>query len=160
VFGQSKATVEAALDVIDGGANLATSKNYPQLGARGKASFIQAAARKLDFNGNDPRAEMLKMAKSFQLEVGEAGSQLIASISLTANDEDGASNITSVAQGLLGLVKMQKDPQAAKFTDALSIKQDGVVTTATFKMASADLIEFAKTQGENRPRRKAPPKDN
>ena len=158
IFGQSQASVAAALDVIDGGANLSTSKNYPSFG-RGKTSFIQAAANKLDLGGNNPQAEMLKMAKSFQFEVSESGANIIAAVALTANDEDAASNITSVAQGLLGLVKMQKDPQAAKFTEALSIKQEGTVATATFKMASADLIEMAKSAGDHKPRKRAQSKD-
>jgi len=165
VFGQSQSTVEAALDVIDGGPNLATSKNFPQLGARGKTSFIQAAARKLDINGNDPGAQMFKMTKSFQLEVAEMDAKLIAAVALTANDEDSASNITQMAQGLLALVKMQKDnPQAAKFTDALSIKQEGNVTTASIKIATADLIDMAKNAGEHHARRPkdkdAQPKEN
>jgi hypothetical protein len=162
IFGQSKATVASALDVIDGGPNLATSKNFAQLG-RGKSSFIQAAARKLDLNGNDPGAQMFKMAKSLQLEVAEMDAKLIAVVALTANDEESANNITQMAQGLLALVKMQKDnPQAAKFTDALSIKQEGNVTTASIKIASADLIDMAKSAGDHHaPRRKdAPAKEN
>ena len=89
--------------------------------------------------------------------------KLIAVVALTANDEESANNITQMAQGLLALVKMQKDnPQAAKFTDALSIKQEGNVTTASIKIASADLIDMAKSAGDHHaPRRKdAPAKEN
>lgn len=160
IFGQSQAAVTGALDVIDGGPSLATSKNFAGLGTRGKSTFVQAAASKLPSNGNNPGAEMLKMTKSFQLEIAEMDAKLIAAFALTANDEDSASNISQMAQGLLAMAKMQKDNQdAAKFMDALSVKQEGNVVTASIKISSADIIEMAKNADKHQGGRRGRDKD-
>jgi hypothetical protein len=157
IFGQREAAVTRALDVLDGGASLATSGNFPQLGAPGTTSFIQGAARKFDIPGSDPNAAIFRLSKVIQLDIGEAHQQLSARLTLTANDEEIARNIASIAQGLLALVKLQggDNPDAAKLANALALKQDGAVTTCTLKVPAGDFVSMMKADAERKAKKKS-----
>ena len=146
IFGQREACVAAALDVIDGTTpSLATSKALPQLGAGDSGNFIQAAARKMDFPNSDPNAAILKMSKLARLQVGETNQQLSATLSLEAKDEEVATQIAQIAQGLLALAKMQSDkPEFVKLGNALALKQDAANVALTLALPANDVIEFFK----------------
>ncbi|EEF58631.1 hypothetical protein [Pedosphaera parvula] len=156
IFGQREATVASALDVLDGGANLSTTSTFPQLGATGTTSFIQGAARRLDLPGTDPNSQLLKLSKSIRLDVGEAQQQLIATITLEANDEEVAKNINSIAQGMVSLMKLQKDnPNAQKLADAITLKQDGAVTISTLSLPVGDAIAIMKADAARKAKKHA-----
>jgi uncharacterized protein (UPF0147 family) len=145
IFGQREATVAGALDVLDGGANLAASNNFPELGAAGSTAFLQGATRKVDVPDSAPNAAILRLTKLLRVEVGEAQQQVTATITMVGNDEEVAKNITSIAQGLVSLMKMRKDkPEAVKIAEAISVKQDGAVAVSTFAMPTTDVIELLK----------------
>jgi hypothetical protein len=156
IFGQRESTVASALDVLDGGANLSTTSTFPQLGAAGTTSFIQGAARKLDVSGSDPNAQLLKLSKLIRLEVGEAQQQLTATLALEANDEETAKNMNSIAQGIVSLMKLQKDkPDAQKLADAITLKQDGAVTVSTLSLPTTDVIEHLKAEAARKAKKEA-----
>ena len=157
VFAQQEARVAQALDVLDRASpNLAGGTVFPQLGATGGASFIQAAARKMDIPDSAPNAAILKLAKMARLEVGEAQGQLKATLNLQADDEEVAKQMASVGQGLLALMKLQKDnPGSVKLAEALSLKQDGAGVVAALAVPVADAIELMKADAARKAEKKA-----
>ncbi len=157
IFAQQEARVAQALDVLNRAVpNLAGSTVFPQLGASGSASFIQAAARKMDIPDSAPNAAMLKLAKMARLEIGEAQGQLKAALNLQADDEEVAKQMVSVGQGLLALMKLQKDnPGSVKLAEALSLKQDGAGVVAALAVPTADAIELMKADAARKAEKKA-----
>ena len=144
IFGQRQTTVAAAMDVVDGLApTLANSANFPQLGVN--AGFVQAAASKLNLPETDPNAAMFRLSKLMSLNIGEAQQQLTAALTLQANDEEIAQQITSIAQGLVALGKLQTgNPDATKLANAVAVKQDGATVSISLSLASADAVTVMK----------------
>ena len=157
IFAQQEARVAQALDVLDRAApNLAGGKSFPQLGAGGTISFIQAAARKLDIPDFAPDAALLRMAKMALLEIGEAQGQLKVTLNLEAGDEEVSKQMLSVGQGLVALMKLQQDnPGAIKLAEGLSLRQIGTGVAATLAVPTADAIESMKASAAKVAQRKA-----
>jgi hypothetical protein len=157
IFAQQEAGVARALDVLDRAVpNLAGSTLFPHLGAGGSTSFIQAAARKMDIPDSAPNAAMLKLARTARLEVGEAQGQLKATLNLQADDADVAKQMASVGQGLLALMKLQRDnPGSVKLAEALSLKQDGAGVVVALTVPVADAIELMKADAARKSEKKA-----
>lgn len=157
VFAQQEPRVAQALDVLDHAtANLATSGQFPQLGAGGRNDFIQVAVRKLDLPEGDSKTALLRLAKAVRLEVGEAQGKVLAVLNLEANDDDVAKQMVSVGQGLLALMKLQKDNSGSvKLAEAIALKQDGIAVTATLAVATADAIELMKANAARKTQKKA-----
>jgi len=156
IFSQQEARVAHALDVLDRAApNLASSGVFPQLGAGGN-SFLQAAARKLDLPESTPNAALLRLAKSARLQIGEAQGQLRATLNLEAEDETVAKQMTLVGQGLIALMKLQKDnPGSAKLATGLSLKQDGAEVVASLAAPITDAVEVMKADAAKKAQKKA-----
>ncbi len=126
------------------------------MGVAGNGYFIEAAARKLEIPDGDPNAAILKLSKSARLQVGEAQQRVTATLSLVASDDEVANHILSVGQGLVSLLKLQKDkPAPMKIADAVTLKQDGASVVATLAMSSSDLIELMKADAARKAARKA-----
>jgi hypothetical protein len=146
IFGQRESAVTQALDVLDGSVpNLATGKAFPQLGGAGDTSFLSGAARKLDLSQSDPNAAIFRLSKSFRLQVGEVQQHLIGTLTLEANDDEVAGSMMSIAQGMIGLLKLQKDkPEATKFLQAIALKQDGASLVLTIDIPTDDVVNAMK----------------
>jgi hypothetical protein len=157
VFGQQEARVAQALDVLDRAApNLAGSGVFPQLGVNDRGSFVQAAARKLELPDSDPNAALFRLSKVARLQVGEAAGQLKATLSLEAGDEEVAKQMATVGQGLVALMKLQKDnPSSAKLAEALSLKQDGAMIVVSLAVPTAEAIDLAKADAARKAQKKA-----
>ena len=157
VFAQQEARVAHALDVLDRAApNLTGSAVFAQLGASGSSSFLQAAARKLDFADSDPGAALFRLAKSARLQIGEAQGQLKATLSLEANDEEVARQMGWVGQGLVALMKLQRDnPGSAKLAEALALKQDGTSLVVTLALSTDEAVGLMKADAARKAQKKA-----
>jgi hypothetical protein len=154
IFGPQEARVVEALDVVDSiTPSLAASKVFPQLGAGNDGTILQGAARKLDLP--DPNAAIFKLSKVIGLQVAEAQQQLTATLRLDADDEEVARNMSSIAQGLVALVRLQKEKSASKFADALSIKQEGASIVASLSVPAADVVEGLKGHAARKAEKKA-----
>ncbi|HWW01362.1 MAG TPA: hypothetical protein VNZ64_16820 [Candidatus Acidoferrum sp.] len=142
VFGQREDRVARALDVLDGAAsNLAAAKAFPQLGAPGDTSFAEAAARKIEVADGDPHAAILRLSRQIRLQLAETKGQVVATLTLEANDSEVASNISSIAQGLVSLMKLQKEkPEAMKVAEALTLKQDGSAVIVSLVLPAQDAV--------------------
>ena len=152
IFGQRESAVTQALDVLDGSVpNLSTAKAFPQLGGAGDTAFLSGAARKLDLSQSDPNAAIFRLAKSFRLQIGEVQQHLIGSLTLEANDDEVAGSMMSIAQGMIGLLKLQKDkPEATKFLQAIALKQDGASLVLTIDIPTDDVVKAMKASEERK----------
>jgi hypothetical protein len=146
LFGQRETSVAKALDVLDGAVpQLAASSAFPQLGAAGDTSFIEAAGAKMDFAAADPNAAMFRLSKQARLQINEAQGAINATLTLEANDEAIAQQMLTVGQGLVGLMKLQQDkPEAVKLANALAVKQDGQQVVATLSLPSGDVVQLMR----------------
>jgi len=144
IFGQRQTAVAKALDVLDlSSANLSSSKSFPAL--ESKTAFLQAAVQKISANGSDPNAAVFRLSKSIRFEIGEDQRQVTAKLQLTANDDDVAKQIASVGQGLVSLMKLQKDrPEASKLAEVLSLKQEASDVIVSFSIPAGDAIGLMK----------------
>jgi hypothetical protein len=156
IFGQQEDSVGRALDVLTGAtSNLGSTKTFPQMGGAGSSTFLQAAARKMDFAAADPNAAILRLAKFLRVEVGEAHEQVSAALTLEANDDEVASNMTSIARGLVALMKLQKEkPESVRIADALTLKQEGPSLAVRLTLPSSDVVEMIKADAERKAHRK------
>jgi len=157
IFAQQEMRVAQALDVLDRAApSLAASGVFPQLGASGNASIIQAAARKLDIPDSTPNAAILRLAKAARLQADIGQGQLRATLNLEASDPDVAKEMATVGQGLLALMKLRKDNAGAlKFAEGLSLKQDGAEVTATLVIPTGEAVELMKADAERKAQKQA-----
>ena len=146
VFGQMEERVGQALDVLDHTVpNLSTSAAFPTLGVVGASAFIQAAGRKLDLPASNPNAAMFRMSKAMSVQLGEAQGKVTASLVMEANDEQVAGHMTSIAQGLVALMKLQQDkPESVRLAESLSLKQDGARVLGSMEMPVDQVIELIK----------------
>jgi hypothetical protein len=157
ILAQQEGRVTQALDVLDHkAASLVGSKLYAQLGTSGSASFVQAAARKLDIPDYAPNAALLRMAKMARLEVGEAQGQLKVTLNLEAGDEEVSQEMLSVGQGLIALMKLQQDtPASVKLAEGLSLRQEGTRVAATLIIPTPQAIELIKSSAARQVLQKA-----
>jgi hypothetical protein len=157
IFGQRSSAVAAALDVIDRvSTSLAGSKTFPRLGAPSANAYVQGAARKLDLAQTDPNAAMLRMSKAARLELGESQQQVNATLSLDADSDEVAKSMLSIGQGLVGLIKLQKEkPDAVKMAEAMQFTQEGAVLVVGFNMPAADLIAMMKAEAARKAQKAA-----
>jgi hypothetical protein len=156
IFAQQEPRVAQALDVLDRATpNLTASGVFAQLGSS-SGGFIQAAARKLDLPESDPNTAILRLAKAARLQVGEVQGQLRANLTLEASDEEVARQMATVGQGLVALMKLQKDnPGSVKLAEALTLKQDGTGLVASLAVSTTEAIELMKADAARKAQKKA-----
>ena len=157
IFGQRASSVSRALDVLDGTMpTLAASGLFPELGAAGDTSFIEAAGRKLDLGNANPSAALFRLSKEGLLQVNEAQGQVRARLTLQANDEEVAGHMSSIGQGLLGLLKLQEGkPELAKLADSLTVKQDGARVVGTLSLPASEVVDMLRAQAARHAARRA-----
>ena len=136
VFGKREERVAQALDVLDGVlSTLASSTAFPELGAAGDTSFLEAAASRFDFATGDPNAAVFRLSKQGMVQVGAANEQLTGVLSLEAKDAEIAGNMAEIGRGLIALMRLQQDrPEAVKLAQALTLKQDGARITVNLSV--------------------------
>jgi len=128
-----------------------SSSNALTIGGAGDTTFLTGAARKLDLSQSDPNAQIFRLSKSFRLQVGEVQQHLIGTLTLEANDDEVAGSMMSIAQGMIGLLKLQKDkPEAAKFLQAIALKQDGASLVLTIDVPTDDVVNAMKASEERK----------
>jgi hypothetical protein len=155
VFGQDATHLADALDVIDGKApNFSGKQGLPEQ-ASGESILLEGVMLKFDFDGADQNAAIFKMSKSVRLKLSEVANTMTANVRFEASDADTATQIASIAQGLLAVLKLQKtDANAMKLANAIVIKQDGSVASLTLSVPSSELIDTIK-QGQKKAEEKA-----
>jgi hypothetical protein len=153
IFGQTESAVAKALEVMDlSASNLTASKVFPALD--NGSAFFQAAAQHLKLRDSDPNAAVFRLAKSLSLQVSENQNRVNAILQLSAGDEDVAHQIVSIGQGLISLIKLQRDrPEATKFADALTLTQDSSEVKVTLSLPAPDAVEIMKADAARKARK-------
>jgi hypothetical protein len=146
VLAQQELRVARALDVLDRAApSLADSSLFPQLGSKGSANVIQAAARKFDLPESTPQAAVLRLAKGARLQVGEVEGKVRATLIVETGDPDVAQLMATVGQGLVALLKLQRDNSATmKLAEAVSLKQAGASVVASLAIPTDEVVGLLK----------------
>jgi hypothetical protein len=157
IFGQREDRVAQVLDVFDGTApNLAASKIFPDLGLPGRSHFLEASARKMDMLNSNPNAAILKLSKSAELFLSEVQHQFQGKLILDTDNNDVADHVSSIAQGLLALMKLQNDKTpAARIANAIAIKQDGPQVIASVTVPEEVVVGMMKADAERKAARQA-----
>lgn len=157
IFGQNSASVGKALDVLDEiTPSLDASKEFPELGARGDKNFLEAAVRHLDLPESHPNAAILRLSKLLRLQLGETDGRVQGTLTMEANDDEVAGNIASIAQGLVALMKLQKDkPEAVKVGEAISLKQNGDRVTLSLSVPGEQAVALMKADAARKAAKRA-----
>ena len=145
IIGQNAEHLAEAMNVIDGKTpNFSGKKGFAEPES-GESILVQGLMLKFDFDGADQNAAVFKMSKSVRLKLSEANSTMTAKVRFEAADDDTATNIGSIAQGLLAFLKMQKsDDNAMKLANAIVINQEGATVGVTLSVPSSQLLEVIK----------------
>jgi hypothetical protein len=157
IFGQRETCVAQALDVLDGSVPaLATSNTFPQLGAANATNFLDAAARKLNLRSSDGNAALFRLARVMRLQIGQTGQEVTATLNLDANDDEVAACMATIGQGVVALMKLQKEkPEVVKLAEAISLKHNGAGIVATLAMPAGDVVDMLKADAARKAQRKA-----
>lgn len=149
LYARQKECVTDALDVIDGfSPNLSGSKALPSMGTAAKGCFLQAAARKMETQEENPNTVLLRLAQEMRLNVVEADGKTEAALALLAKDEEVAGQMNKIAQGLLTILKLNSNkPEQAKLMDRLVLKQEGSTLTGSFAIPTTELTAMLKSGG-------------
>jgi hypothetical protein len=152
LFGQKEESVAAALDVLDGATgNLSGSKTFTQIGTASSGKFLQVAGKKVP-TGDNPNAAMLKLTDEVRMEVGESNGQVNGMIALQTRNEEVAGHLNAIAQGLLSLMKLNKEkPAQARLADSFALSREGSAVLGTINLTADEVISGLK-QWENRER--------
>jgi hypothetical protein len=149
VFGQNESHLADALEVIGGKApTYSGEKGLPEA-TPGESVLVQGVILKFDFGSAGPESAIFKMSKSVRLKLSEVASNTTATVRFEAADAGTATQIDLVAQGLMALLKLQKDNAAAlKLANVIAIQQDGSAVVLTFSMPSSELADSAKARAD------------
>jgi len=99
---------------------------------------------------------ILRLAKGARLQVGEGQGKIKASLSLETSDPEVAQQMATVGQGLLALLKLQKDnPGSLKIAEALSLKQDGAGVVASLAIPTGEVVELIRADAARKAQKQA-----
>ncbi len=149
ITAESRPALMAALPVVDGTApNLVGSGALLDLSPLPETSFLQAAARRMEFLDGVPNAGPLKTARRLKLEAHEVAEQLRGTLRIEAPDDTTAAKLSMMAQGFVALLSLQKDnPTAAKLANDFSVAHEGQTVTVGLNMPANDLVAGLKAFG-------------
>jgi hypothetical protein len=157
IKGYNQASVIASLAVIDGSApNFSGCTGWPDAAAGGDATFVQATARSLDFLDSKPNMALLKMCRGAQLQAYETNEIFHAVLTVKADEEYTAKQMSAVARGLIALLSLQRDnPRAAKLAAGMTVKQDGTTVGVHISIPSKELMAVLKAYTAKKQKEKA-----
>jgi hypothetical protein len=145
ILGQREEAIARALDVLDQSVpNLAGSTNFAPL-STDAVTVLEAGALKLDLRAKDPNAALFRLSKMVRLQISETHEQFTGRLVLDAKDEEIAGHMGMIGQGLISLMKLQKEnPQLLKLAEGLSLKQTGAAVVVTLAMPGNELVALMK----------------
>lgn len=151
IFGQKEARVAQALDVLDQAQpSLQGKKFVDDITNAGGNAFLVAATLRPELPSSDPNAALLKRTRSVSLTLRQAEENLIANLSLQAEDQESAQQILTVGQGLTALLTMQTDnPEATALAQGLGLAQEGEKVRVSLKLPNSKVIQLMQKR-ENR----------
>ncbi len=153
VFGKNEDAVTHALDVIDGKADSFKNEKLLLPKESGDLVVIEGCLHKFDVGDSNPASAVFQQSKTVRFQLAESGEKVGAKVSFQAKDEDAATQVAAMVNGLLALVRIQKDngdPNLLKLANAIEVKQDGSTVTLSLSEPSADLVQMIKKGAEEK----------
>ncbi|HEY3914548.1 MAG TPA: hypothetical protein VGN61_08690 [Verrucomicrobiae bacterium] len=165
LYGQSEPRIADAMDVLEGTKPSADAGKNPLYTKPGQRILLEAMIDKVDFPHAQGPAAIIKMCKSIYLKVSEADNTTTATLHLETADADTATQLNTLFQGFVGMLKMRAtDTNAAQFANSIKITQDPLALGVTTSIPSSDLIEMIKSGQQKAAQKKsthrAPAKDS
>jgi hypothetical protein len=143
MFGKTEPALMAALDVIDGKSPAFSGSKLLLEAAPGELVVAQGRALKFSVDDGNPSAAIFQASKSVRVQLGETGDNVAAKVSFEAKDEDSANQISAMVNGLLALLRFQKDnPDLLKLANGINVRQDGTAVILSLTAPSADIIHL------------------
>ena len=142
-----------AVNVIEGDARSLDDADSPALNGsprKGAICYAQAAGLPWLPDNGDPASHVVKLAKQITFQVGEYQEEAFATLALKTSNEDDASNINAILNGVIGLGRMvasQKDSDIAELNqllDAVKISSRGNGIKISVSFAAKELLEHAQ----------------
>ncbi len=156
MFGKTESVLLAALDVLEGKSPTFSGGKFLLEKAPGDLVVAEGAVLKFEIKDNDPSAAIFQASKAVRFQLSEKGDKVGATVSFEAKDADTANSIFAMVNGLLALVRFQKDnPDILKLANAISIKQDGTTVLLGLAAPSADIVQLIKKGAEENERKEA-----
>ncbi|MHC4202713.1 MAG: hypothetical protein ACYSU0_22205 [Planctomycetota bacterium] len=149
VVSESRKTLEGALDVLDGkGRSLADRELFADLtDPRREFVFLAAAKDIHDMQGVRPKAAILGHIVDLVLRVDEKEGNVIAVLTLVADDATSATRFAQVVQGLqaAALLNEADKPQLAELARRLTVQSNGRSVQITLALP-VDMVRKAAEQ--------------
>ncbi len=142
-----------ALDVLDGKAPKAVAATFPGLTSDRQTAIFIASADLSGMTNVNPRAAVLSQASTAYLALTESGDQIQADIGLGAKTVEAATQIESVARGLVAMATLGQDqrPELAKLAGATTIVRTGLQVAVALRYPAADLIAGFQQMAQRAP---------
>jgi RNA processing factor Prp31 len=153
VFGKSEDALSHALDVLDGKADRLKDEKLLLPKESGDLVVAEGCLRKFDLGQNNPASAVFQSSKTVRFQLAEAGEKVGAKVSFQTKDDDAATQVAAMINGLLALVRIQKDngdQNLIKLANAIEVKQDGTTVTLSLSEPSADLVQMIKKGSEEK----------
>jgi hypothetical protein len=150
VVAEGRADLEDALEVIDGDSDSVDLDEWPIAGpARGALVYIGVK----DFDSISdwsPASDIAQRAAGVSVCIGESDGDAFLHAQLTANDEDEASTIVQVVEGLLGMGKLIaiENPEVGAILDFvgdIDLESDGDTISLAIEHDVDTVIEFMES---------------
>jgi hypothetical protein len=150
IFGQKEKCVAQVLSTLAGTKPaLNPSEWFPQTTVGGGTSVIQGAARKLDVQGSEPHAEVLKQAKAISLNVAEQEGRVVATLGLDADSAETGKDMAALARGLVALLALQKDkPEALELAQGLSVTEAGARVGIHLSLSADEIVKVMQAKAK------------
>lgn len=148
VVGRSGAKVAAALDVLDGGAPSLAGSGQVVAGQEPAVNgFFFVVVDLAAMAGARPEAAILKGARAASMEFTETAGQVLASLTVNAQDAQTAAQIQSAAQGMLALAALnqEQNPALAQLAQSIGVVLQDTAVVATLRQPAAQVVEWLKT---------------
>ncbi|MBK7997745.1 MAG: hypothetical protein IPK15_03165 [Verrucomicrobia bacterium] len=155
LLSKSKAELEKARSVLDGKlANITKSKNFPGVGAAEGGFLVAAIADGFQTVANlPPQVRGLKNAESGQINAGEKADKVFVKLSVNTRDNESATQMQQVLQGLLALAALSQEENKDLALLVHGAKVSGTDRTVTVNLEVPSETVIAKVS-EKQPKRK------
>lgn len=149
IFGKTEDALLAALDVLDGKTPSFKADKALLPASEGELVVAEGTVHKFDVGEDNPGSAIFQASKAVRFKLGETGDKTSATVSFEAKDNDSANQVAALVNGLIALLKFQKDnPDALKLANAVNVRQDNETVILSLQEPSADLLQMLKHGAE------------
>ena len=144
IFSKAERILAASLEVIGGKAAGLAASSVPVPTEPEEKVVVLGTAKRFAFDSKDPNAAILRVSKSARMQIGELKDQILGNVDLKAQDEESATQIFQIANGLKALLKLNGDPSVAKLADTMKVQQEAATVRLNMSVPSAEIADFIK----------------